>query len=144
GAELDRLIAAEGVGLVSLRFGAVQFRHPLARSAIYADAPAEERRAVHRALAGALPDRDVDRRAWHLASAAVGPDEVASSALAQAGARARERSAYATAAAAYERAGALTADPERRARLLLEAARGAWLAGGADDALRLLGEGRAC
>ena len=86
--------------------GAVEFRHPLARSAIYADAPAAQRRAAHRALAGALPDRDVDRRAWHLASAAVGADDAASAALEQAGVRSRERSAYATAAAAFERAGA--------------------------------------
>ena len=95
--------------------GAVEFRHPLARSAIYADAPAGQRRAAHRALAAALPDRDVDRRAWHLAAAAVGTDEAASAALEQAGARGRDRSAYATAAAAFERAGRLTADGERRA-----------------------------
>ena len=100
-----------------------------ARSAIYADAPAAQRRAAHRALAAALPDRDVDRRAWHLAAAAVGADEAASAALAQAGARSRERSAYATAAAAFERAGRLAADPERRALLLWEAADTAWLAG---------------
>ena len=77
--------------------------------------PPEERRAAHRALAGALPDRDADRRAWHLALAAVGPDEAASSALEQAGDRARERSAYAVAAAAYERAArAVALEPARR------------------------------
>ena len=54
-----------------------------------------ERRAAHAALAAALPDRDVDRRAWHLAAASIGPDEQASAALEQAGERARERSAYA-------------------------------------------------
>ena len=103
--DLSALAAAESAGLVTLGPGMVEFRHPLARSAIYADAPAAQRREAHRALAAALPDRDVDRRAWHLASAASGPDETASAALEQAGARSRGRSGYATAAAAYERAG---------------------------------------
>jgi hypothetical protein len=102
--DLAALAAAESAGLITLRAGTVEFRHALARSAIYADAPAQERRDAHRALAGALPDRDVDRRAWHLASAAIGPDDAASAALEQAGVRARDRSAYAAAAAAFERA----------------------------------------
>ncbi|HEY6479664.1 MAG TPA: AAA family ATPase, partial [Streptosporangiaceae bacterium] len=61
GADLGALAAAETAGLVTLHAGEVEFRHPLARSAIYADAPASRRRDVHRALAAALPDRDVDR-----------------------------------------------------------------------------------
>ncbi len=138
GVDLSALTAAESAGLVTLAAGTVDFRHPLARSAIYADAGADLRRDAHRALAAALPDRDVDRRAWHLAAAATGTDEPASAALEQAGARGRDRSAYATAAAAYERAGRLTADPERRARLLREAADAAWLAGLADRAVALL------
>jgi hypothetical protein len=101
--DLAALAAAESAGLITLRAGTVEFRHALARSAIYADAPAQERRDAHRALAGALPDRDVDRRAWHLASAAIGPDDAASAALEQAGVRARDRSAYAAAAAAFAR-----------------------------------------
>src|SRR5579859_4267916 len=109
GIDLSELAAAESAGLVVLHPGAVEFRHPLARSAIYTDAPAGERRAAHRALAAALPDRDVDRRAWHLAAAAAGSDETAAAALEQAGARGLARSAYATAAAAFERAGRLSA-----------------------------------
>ena len=140
--DLAALADAESAGLITLRAGAIEFRHALARSAIYADAPAQERRDAHRALAGALPDRDVDRRAWHLASAAIGPDDAASAALEQAGARARERSAYAAAAAAFERAGRLALDPERRARLFLAAADAAWLAGQADHAGRLLDTAR--
>ena len=142
GIDLAALTAAEGAGLVTLRGGVVEFRHPLARSAIYADAPASERRAAHRALAAALPDRDVDRRAWHLAAAATGPDEPASSALEQAGIRGRDRSAYATAAAAFERAGRLAAGPERRARLLWQAADAGWLAGLTDQAVALCDEAR--
>jgi DNA-binding CsgD family transcriptional regulator len=143
GTDLSALAAAESAGLVRLSAGAVQFRHPLARSAIYADAPASERRAAHRALAAALPDLDIDRRAWHLAAAAAGTDETASTALEQAGTRGRDRSAYATAAAAFERAGRLTADRERRARLLHESAETGWLAGFTDRAVTLLGEARA-
>ena len=114
GVELSGLSVAEHAGLISIRGGTVEFRHPLARSAIYADALPEQRRAVHRALASALPDRDIDRRAWHLAAAAVGVDEQASAALEQAAHRARDRSAYATAALAFERAGRLASDRERR------------------------------
>ncbi len=143
GIDLAALAVAEGGGLVTLRAGSVEFRHPLARSAVYAAAPIDERRAAHRALAAALPDRDVDRRAWHLAAAAVGTDDAASAALEQAGIRSRDRSSYATAAGAFERAARLTADGERRARLLLGAAEAAWHAGFAERASALLEEARA-
>ena len=143
GIDLATLAAAESAGLITLLPGTVEFRHPLARLAIYTDAPADQRRAAHRALAAALPDRDVDRRAWHLAAAAAGTDESASAALEQAGARGRDRSAYAAAASAFERAGRLTADGGRRVRLLREAAAAGWLAGLADRAVMLLDEARA-
>jgi DNA-binding CsgD family transcriptional regulator len=136
---VDDLLPAEAAGLVTLHEGLVEFRHALARSAVYGAAPVEERRAAHRALAGALPDRDADRRAWHLALGTVGPDEAASSALEQAGARAQERSAYAVAATAYERAATLSLEP---ARLLYRAADSAWLAGHADRAIALLEDAR--
>jgi DNA-binding CsgD family transcriptional regulator len=142
GIDLAALSDAEAAGLVSLRAGTVEFRHPLARAAIYAAASASARREAHRALAAALPDRDVDRRAWHLAAAAVGADEAASAALEQAGIRARERSAYAAAAAALERAGRLTMSSERRARMLHAAAEAAWNAGFGDRAVKLLDEAR--
>ncbi len=128
GIDLSGLGPAEDAGLISLGAGTVEFRHPLARSAVYADSPADQRRAAHQAMAGVLPDRDADRRAWHLAAAAVGLDEAASAALAQTAARSRDRSAYATAAAAFERAGRLAADGERRAWLLWQAAEAGWLA----------------
>jgi len=144
GIDLAALTVAEAGGLVTLEPGSVEFRHPLARSAIYAAAPVEERRAAHRALAAALPDRDIDRRAWHLAAAAVGADDAASTALEHAGVRSRDRSSYATAAAAFERAARLAADHERRARLLLDAAEAGWHAGLAERAGALLEEAEAC
>ncbi len=142
GIDMSALGAAESAGLVRLQSGIVEFRHPLARSAIYADASASQRRHAHRALAASLPDRDIDRRAWHLAAAASGTDETASAALEQAAVRGRDRSAYATAAATFERAGRLTASGERRAGLLREAAEANWLAGFTDRAVSLLGEAR--
>ncbi|MGI8713645.1 MAG: LuxR C-terminal-related transcriptional regulator [Solirubrobacteraceae bacterium] len=143
GIEIAALADGESAGLVALRAGTAEFRHPLVRSAVYADAPVAHRREAHRALAAALPDRDVDRRAWHLAAAATGLDESASVALEQAGARARERSAYATASAAFERAGRLAAPGERRAQLLWQAAEAGWAGGLADRAVSLLAESRA-
>jgi DNA-binding CsgD family transcriptional regulator len=143
GIEIAALDAVERAGLVALGAGSIEFRHPLVRSAVYADAPAAQRRQAHRALAAALPDRDVDRRAWHLAAAATGFDEAASAALEQAGARARDRSAYATASAAFERAGRLAAPGERRARLLWQAGEAGWSGGLADRAVSLLEESRA-
>ncbi len=138
GLNIDDLVAAEETGLVAVGPGEIEFTHPLARAAIYADAGGQERREVHAALAAALPDRDVDRRAWHLAAASVGPDDQASGALEQAGARARERSAYAVAAAAFERAAGLASIDDRRDRLLYAAAEATWLAGDAQRTLALL------
>jgi len=74
GLEIGELAGAEEAGLITINAAHVEFRHPLARSAVYAQASEAERREVHAALAGALPDRDLDRRAWHLAAAAIGPD----------------------------------------------------------------------
>ncbi len=143
GTDLSALGGAESAGLITLHAGVVEFRHPLARSAIYAEAALSQRRDAHRALAAALPDRDIDLRAWHLGAAAAGMDDSASAALEQAGTRSKDRSAYATAAAAFERAGRLAAGTERRARLLRESAESGWLAGFTDRAIALLEEARA-
>jgi hypothetical protein len=65
----------------------------------------------------------VESRAWHLAAAAVGRDEEAAAALAEAGDRARRAGAFVSAARAYERSASLALDPDRRVRRLLLAAR---------------------
>jgi hypothetical protein len=51
GWDLVDLVPAEIAALVTIGGGRLEFRHPLARSAIYADAAPDARRAGHRALA---------------------------------------------------------------------------------------------
>ena len=140
GLDLGGLEAAQQAGLLSVKDGRVGFSHPLARAAIYGEALPQARREAHRALAGAQPDRDADRRAWHLSLAAVGTDETAASALEQAGLRAQARSAYAAAAAAFERAARLSADEAVRGRRLFDAADCDWLCGSGERAAALLSE----
>jgi DNA-binding CsgD family transcriptional regulator len=142
GLDVGDLTAAEAEGLVTVEIGTVTFRHPLARAAVYAEGDPPLRRAAHAALAGALPDRDLDRRAWHLAAASFGPSKQASVALEEAGVRARRRSAYAVAAGAFERGARLSPSDDARGRLLLEAAEAAWLGGDPARTGALLDEAR--
>lgn len=109
-------------GLVELGV-TLRFRHPLARSAVYHEASAEQRRAVHRALSAVTdPVLDPDRRAWHAAQASDGPDEEVAAGLEQAADRARQRGGLAAEAVLLERAAALTPDPWLRGRRALSAA----------------------
>ncbi len=136
--EVADLAGAERAGLVATVNDQLSFRHPLVRSAVYNDAAPGLRREVHRALADALPDAEVDRRAWHLALSVIGPDGPACSALEQAGVRARERSGYEVSSRAFERAAQLAPDGQWQARLLYAAADSAWLGGLAERAQDLL------
>lgn len=134
---LDMSVAepAMDAGLLTV-LGRVQFTHPLARSAAYRSAVADDRRRVHGALAEATdPEADPDRRAWHIAASVVGPDEHVAIELERSAARAQARGGLAAAAAFLQRCVALTADPSRRTERALAAAK-ASLGAGDFDATR--------
>ncbi|MFE7170432.1 ATP-binding protein [Streptomyces sp. NPDC057616] len=96
-AEAETVQAAE-LGLLATEpeGPAVRFAHPLVSAALYAEAPAQERRAAHAALSTAASDPI--ERARHLALATTGTDPEAAARLAEAAALARDRGAPSVAA----------------------------------------------
>ena len=134
----DAAAPAEAAGLVQL--GAmVRFRHPLVRSAIYGSAAPHDRQEVHRALAETIdPVLEPDRRAWHRAQGAPGPDEDIALELEHSSDRAQARGGVAAAAAFLELAAVLTEDPTRRAERALNSAESKLHAGAFESAAGLL------
>ncbi|MGW3415675.1 AAA family ATPase [Streptomyces sp. NPDC000888] len=129
---------AEASGLMTLGTW-VRFRHPLVRSAAYRSVGFEERRRVHQALADSIDvTLDPERRVWHLASAAVGPDEAVAAELEGSADRAHRRGGLAAAAAFLHRASELTPDAERRGARTLAAAQAKFQAGAYDTARELV------
>ena len=155
-ADLDDLAPARHAHVVRAEPAAdrIAFRHPLIRSAIAGTVKPSDLRSAHRALAAALA-ADPERRAWHLAEAATGPDEAVARALDGAalsawrrGTRAerrpdeadRRRTAASVAVTALVRAGELSPHPADRSRRLVEAAYLATITGQLDEVPRLLAD----
>ncbi len=138
GLPVQATVPAVEAGLAE--FGArVRFRHPLVRSTAYRSASAQARQEVHGALAEATdPAADPDRRAWHRAQAAAGPDEEVAAELERSAGRAQARGGVAAAAAFLERSVLLTVDPARRGERTVAAAGTSLQAGAFDKALGLL------
>jgi DNA-binding CsgD family transcriptional regulator len=131
--DLNPAVAAE---LISIVAGQVRFRHPLVRSAIRQAAPPARVLDAYAALAEVVSDPE--RRIWHRAMATTGQDEEVAGALDRHAAAARQRGAVIVAAAALERAAALTADSRRRGERLVRAADAAYELGAVDVVRRLL------
>ncbi|MFJ8744408.1 AAA family ATPase [Embleya sp. NPDC127516] len=134
GAGAEDLDACVAAGLLRGTGATIAFRHPLVRSTAYQRAGVAGRLAVHRALAAAT---DGERRLWHLAEAAAGPDESVAAALERAGVDAHERGATGAAAPIHERAARLSPEPADRARRSVLAAQMAVVAGRTEHAAEL-------
>jgi GMP synthase-like glutamine amidotransferase/DNA-binding CsgD family transcriptional regulator len=132
GIDPSALDAAADSGFIRRDAGGVAFHHELARTAVAYSALRADRRAAHAALAAGL---DGERRSWHLARAAAGPDESVAADLERIAARARGQGAFAAAARGLELAARLTPEPDARAERLLAAARAAHRAGHVNGAL---------
>jgi DNA-binding CsgD family transcriptional regulator/tetratricopeptide (TPR) repeat protein len=132
GLAIADLEPAERAGVIAVGPTRARFSHPLVRAAVYQSADAPARRAAHRAhaaSAAALGESALDRRAWHLALAATGPDELAADELDAAGGRAMARNSHAAACEAFETAARLTQEAAPRGRRLLTAGMSALAAG---------------
>ena len=139
----DAAAAADAEQLLQIG-SQVRFRHPLVRSAAYTAGSPEDCRAAHLKLAAATDAQtDPERRVWHLAAAATGPDEDVATALEEAAVKTQARAGLAAAAALLQRSLALTADPGRRADRALAAALANLHAGAFDAALGLLAQASA-
>jgi DNA-binding CsgD family transcriptional regulator/tetratricopeptide (TPR) repeat protein len=131
GLEARALAPAEESGLIRVDQAGPRFSHPLVRSAIYHAAPFADRAAAHRRMAVTLHDQP-DRRAWHLAAAAMKPDAQVASLLEETAAQAQSRGGAAAAALALERSAELSPSREEQARRLVSAASAAVTTGQAD------------
>jgi DNA-binding CsgD family transcriptional regulator len=132
-----QLDPAEQADVITLAEGRVRFSHPLLRSAAAAMVSPGDRRAIHGALADLLPSSD-DRRAWHLADAADGPDDAAERELRSLAQRADERGAYLLAALAATRAADVASTSAAAGELLRRAGESYWNLARPDSALPVL------
>ncbi len=133
---------AEDAGMVRLSTAAVQMRHPLTRSAVIASCPPSARRAAHRACAEGLRrssrPADAEARVWHLADAALGPDEAIAVQLEDLATIATGRTGYAAACLTSQRAAELSDPGEGRTRRLIAAAAAGLAAGLPEQSQALL------
>jgi len=126
GLAADVLDSAERDGLVRID-DEIRFRHPLVRAAALGDSSATERHRVEAALAEVVTD--VERRTWHRASAAAGPDDELAGDLTRVAEAAGARIAYASQSRLLVEAARLSTLAQARGQRLVDAAYAAWAGG---------------
>lgn len=139
-APLSAIDPATHAGLVDIGEGDLRFRHPLIRSAVRQEANPREVLEMYGALAEIVTNEE--RRLWHRAMAAVAPDEAIAAELEQYADAAVRRGAVTAAAAAVERAAALTPNPRTRGHRLVSAAELGYELGLSDVVSRLVEEAK--
>jgi DNA-binding CsgD family transcriptional regulator len=122
-------------GVLEFPGNAVRFRYPLLRSAVYHGAAAADRRSAHRVLG---ETGDPELRPWHLAAAAVLPDEELAAGLQRTAERAAARGGYAARAALLRRSADLTPDDGHRAEREVALAEATLMAGDPVEAQAVL------
>jgi DNA-binding CsgD family transcriptional regulator len=132
------LAASEIAGVTRLTRESVELTHPLMRTAIRDAVGQDAMRAANGLLAQVVGDPG--KRAWHLAAAAIGPDEAVASELEQVAVVADRRGAWSAAASTWERAAALSSDGAERHRRLLAAGTSRWNAAEPFAAITVLDE----
>ena len=118
---VDVLEPAISVKLIEIDGTGVRFRHPLVRSALHQTADLATRQKIHAALAAIIHDQ-LDRRLWHRAAAAIGPDDELAAEHDRMAARAQRRGAVAMAIEVLEIAARLSSRGKARSDRLLRAA----------------------
>jgi DNA-binding CsgD family transcriptional regulator len=144
GPTLSDLDAAEKAHVASLDRAThrLAFRHPLIRAAVVEMSTTDQRRRANGALAELWADQP-DRRVWHLAEAAIEPDEDVATLLEQAAQRILGRGDVPAGVAALTRAAELSPlSADRNRRLAAAAYIGMDAAGDLPSASRLLDEVR--
>lgn len=132
------LQASEVTGVTRVSPESIELVHPLMRTAIREAVGPVAMREAHAALAAVVVD--ADKRAWHLASATVGPDAAVADELEQVAIVADQRGAWGAAAATWQRAAVLSADVAERHRRLLAAGTSRWNAADPYGAMTVLDE----
>jgi hypothetical protein len=125
------LVPAEAEGLVEVREGSVEFRHPLMRSGVLQSECLARLQAANAALADVLADEPY-RRTRHRAQSILGPDDRIADELEANAALALGRGAVMSAIGDLERSAQLATDSAQRGHRLLTAAEHAFGLGRAD------------